>query len=178
MHRHRRLVLASAALLGLLGAGTAARAQQYWLPNGPGGTTWNNPQGSLSGTIYENMLQRRAFNYRHGLPQPEDQAAAAGRPVAPRGGGGGATQAAVADPSFRLTNRSAATLNELYVSSATDSNWGADRLGQGVLPGGRQLVVRLPMGQCVNDIRAVYAGGRVIERRRVDTCALTDLHLP
>ena len=168
----RTVVLAAAAaLLGAAAVAPAARAQQYWLPNGPGGTTWNNPQGSWSGTVYENMLQRRAFNYRHGLPQPEDYGRAAPQP--PRAGA-----AAGADPSFRLTNRSGVTLNEIYVSSSSDSTWGRDLLGANVLPGGGQFIVRLPMGQCLNDIRVVYANGRALERRRVNTCALTDLAFP
>jgi hypothetical protein len=162
-----RLVRIAFALAGL--ATTPAAAQQYWLPNGPGGTTWNNPQGSWSGTVYENMLQRRAFNYRHGLPQPEDIA---------RGTAAPQQRAASADPSFRLTNRSGTTLNEIYVSSARDSAWGPDRLGRNVLPGGSQMIVRLPMGQCVNDIRVVYANGQALERRGVNTCALTDLAFP
>ena len=157
-----RLLRLAIALAGL--GATPAAAQQYWLPNGPGGTTWNNPQGSYMGTVYENMLQRRAFNDRHGLPQPEDVA---------RG-----SSAASADPSFRLTNRSGTTLNELYVSSARDSAWGPDRLGRNVLPGRSQMIVRLPMGQCVNDIRVVYANGQALERRGVNTCALTDLAFP
>ena len=47
-----------------------------------------------------------------------------------------------------------------------------------LLPGGRGFVVRLPAGQCVNDIRAVFADGRAVERRQVNTCALTEVTLP
>ena len=50
----RRLALSLAACLLAAPAG----AQQYWLPNGSGGTTFNNPQGSLLGTANERMLQR------------------------------------------------------------------------------------------------------------------------
>lgn len=165
MSRSARL---AAVMLGL--ATAPAAAQQYWLPNGPGGTTLNNPQGSYMGTVYENMLQRRAFSYQHGLPQPEDAGRGAAMPQQ--------RASAAADPSFRLTNRSGTTLNELYVSSAQDNAWGPDRLGQRVLPGGSQMIVRLPMGQCVNDIRVVYANGQALERRGVNTCALTDLAFP
>lgn len=56
------------ATLGLLAAlaATPAGAQQYWLPNGPGGTTHNNPQGSLLGTMNEHMLQRHMMQRQYG----------------------------------------------------------------------------------------------------------------
>jgi len=101
--------------------------------------------------------------------------------VAPAGSPTGAPWRAApasADPSFRLTNRSAATVNEIYVSSSNDSGWGPDRLGRDVRPGGGQFVVRLPAGQCINDVRVVYANGQALERRRVNTCALTDMAFP
>jgi hypothetical protein len=85
---------------------------------------------------------------------------------------------ASADPSFRLVNASPVTINEVYVSSSNDSQWGRDRLGQGVLPAGQAFVIRLPAGMCVNDLRVVYANGQSLERRRVNTCALTDLRVP
>lgn len=157
---------AMAALAALVAAGPAA-AQQYWLPNGPGGTTWNNPQGSLLGTMNEHMLQRHMWQRQYSQ-----------HPAMRQQGATGATPAASGDPTFRLNNRASVTMQELYVSSSNDNGWGPDRLGQNVLPGGRAFVVRLPMGQCVNDIRAVFANGQALERRQVNTCALTDLHLP
>lgn len=145
---------------GLLAA-APVHAQQYWLPNGPGGTTYNNPQGSLSGTWYENTLQRRADMLRW-QRQREQQ-------------GGGTRVAATEDPSFRLSNTGGRVIMEVYVSAATDSGWGADLLGSDVLQPGQMLAVRLPMGQCVNDVRVVFQGGEAQERRQVDTCALTDM---
>ncbi|MBK1657159.1 hypothetical protein [Paracraurococcus ruber] len=82
------------------------------------------------------------------------------------------------DPSFRLTNNSASTINEIYVSSANTNSWGPDRLGDRTLASGGSYVVRLPAGQCVNDIRVVYANGSANERRRVNTCNLTDIVFP
>lgn len=81
------------------------------------------------------------------------------------------------DPSFRVNNRTAVTINEIYVSSANDSAWGADRLGANVLAPGQSLMVRLPQGQCMNDIRIVFANGQAHERRRVDTCQITDYNV-
>lgn len=93
-------------------------------------------------------------------------------------GAAGAARAQTTDPSFRLNNRSNQTIMELYVSSSSDSNWGRDHLGTNVLPPGQSFIVRLPNGQCVNDIRIVAEGGRATERRQVNTCNLTDINYP
>ena len=163
-----RIVLPVMAGVAFLLVSAPVAAQQYWLPNGPGRTTWNNPQGSLTGTMNEHMLQRHMWQHQY-----------AAHPAL-RGRGGSAAPAAASggDPSFRLSNAGAVTIQELYVSGSDDNGWGSDRLGQNVLPGGRAFVVRLPIGQCVNDIRAVFANGHAMERRQVNTCALTDLQLP
>jgi hypothetical protein len=79
------------------------------------------------------------------------------------------------NPDFRLVNRTGTTINELYVSSSANANWGRDRLGQNVLPSGQSFMVVLPAGQCVNDIRVVFDNGRSQERRQVNTCELTDV---
>jgi hypothetical protein len=81
------------------------------------------------------------------------------------------------DPSFRLNNRSGTTIMEVYVSSSNVSNWGQDRLGANVLNSGQTLTIRLPNGQCVNDIKLVFAGGRTLERMRVNTCNITDYNV-
>jgi hypothetical protein len=81
------------------------------------------------------------------------------------------------DPSFRMNNQTGAVVNEIYVSSANDSSWGRDLLGQNVLPAGQSFVIRLPQGQCMNDIRVVFDNGQAHERRRVDTCQITDYNL-
>jgi hypothetical protein len=87
------------------------------------------------------------------------------------GGGGGG------DPSFQFVNRSGAVVNELYVSLSTDRNWGRDRLGQGTLPPGGSMPVGLPSGgTCTVDIRVVYADGRALERRGVETCSVRELN--
>ena len=72
----------------------------------------------------------------------------------------GAMPALANDPSFRLTNNSPAAMNEVYVSSSRQQNWGPDRLGEGTLSPGNSYVIRLPAGQCTNDVRVVYANGR------------------
>ena len=82
------------------------------------------------------------------------------------------------DPSFRLVNRDPAAMHEIYVSPTGRREWGADRLGQDVLIPGRFARIALPPGQCLNDVRVVFADGRAVERRRVDTCSLSALALP
>jgi hypothetical protein len=83
--------------------------------------------------------------------------------------------AAQGDPSFNLVNRSGQTIQELYVSSADVNTWGQDLLGNNVLESGRSFPVRLPTGQCTNDIRVVFAGGRSEERRATNTCQVNDV---
>ncbi|MBR0654254.1 hypothetical protein [Plastoroseomonas arctica] len=87
----------------------------------------------------------------------------------------GTGQAQSTDPSFNLVNRSGQTILEAYVSPSTDTNWGVDRLGRDVVPNGQSYAIRLPAGQCVNDIRVVYQDRRAEERRNLNTCSLTDV---
>jgi hypothetical protein len=163
----RRTALGLAALL--FASPASAQMTQYWLPNGPGGTTYNNPQGSLSGTYYNNALRRHADQHRWARERQQ-------RAGAPAGAGAARTpQPASLNPSFRLHNAGGRTVREVYVSAATDSQWGPDRLGQYVLEPGRQMAIQLPSGQCMNDIRVVFMDGQAQERRGVNTCALTDL---
>ncbi len=82
------------------------------------------------------------------------------------------------DPSFLLTNRSRAVLNELYLSPAGDDSWGEDRLGDGTIVAGGSRTIRLPAGECLYDIRVVFANGEASEKRRLDLCQITNLRVP
>ncbi|MBW6400511.1 hypothetical protein KPL78_21815 [Roseomonas sp. HJA6] len=88
-----------------------------------------------------------------------------------------AAMAQTGDPSFNLVNRSSRVIYEAYASPSSDSNWGADRLGQNVIPAGRSFVIRLPQGECIYDVRVVYdrQGGPAEERRNINLCNLTEL---
>lgn len=99
-----------------------------------------------------------------------------GRSGNPRGAAAG--QAEADDPSFRLINRSRAELNELYVSASGNDDWGRDRLGDDTVPAGSTRVVRLPRGECQDDVRAVFADGEATEKRQLNLCAITDLRVP
>lgn len=87
-------------------------------------------------------------------------------------------RAAADDPSFRLVNRGRSEVNELYASLPTDEDWGEDRLGTGTVAAGTSKVIRLPNGQCVYDVRIVYANGEATEKRRVNLCAIADMRVP
>jgi hypothetical protein len=92
------------------------------------------------------------------------------------GGGSGASVGRSGNPSFVLTNGTNATIREVYVSLSTDNNWGGDRLGANILNPGQRLSVSLPaVGVCTVDIRVVYMNGQSSERRRVETCSLSQL---
>ncbi|UFN49017.1 hypothetical protein LPC08_23980 [Roseomonas sp. OT10] len=167
-----RFAPALLALTLALGGGVPpAAAQQYWIrPGLDGGNNPYNPNRTLTDTMNEHMLQNHATMQRLQRQRGGGAASAPQSAAAP----GRATQ----DPSFRIANGRGVAIQEIYVSSAQDQSWGPDRLGQNVLPGGQRLVIRLPSGQCVNDIRVVFADGQASERRAVDTCALTDMSFP
>jgi S1-C subfamily serine protease len=83
---------------------------------------------------------------------------------------------ATGDPSFALVNRSGRTINAAFASPSSETNWGEDRLGAGVvLPNGQRFEVRLPQGPCQWDVAAVYDDGRREEKRNQNLCAVTEI---
>ena len=82
------------------------------------------------------------------------------------------------DPSFVLVNRSRSPVSELYLSMTGDESWGEDRLGDATLPGGATKVIRLPPGECLYDLRVVFANGEASEKRRLNLCQTTNLRVP
>lgn len=98
----------------------------------------------------------------------------AARPPEPRTAPPAPEAAGAANPSFNLVNHGRQAMREAYVSSVRDTTWGQQRLQRPMTPGAH-LQVRLPSGDCVNDIRVVWADGRAEERRQVDTCQLVNL---
>jgi len=82
-----------------------------------------------------------------------------------------ASPALADDPSFTLDNRAASAVRELFVTPAGDANWGQNRLaGRTIPPGGSFRVKRRTDGNCIMDIRAVFADGRAEERKGLNTC--------
>ena len=75
----------------------------------------------------------------------------------------------------RIRNAARVAVFELYLSPAGSNAWGADLLGSEVLAGGGQVQLRLPGGQCVQDIRVVFENGRTEQRRAVNLCQVAEL---
>jgi hypothetical protein len=95
-----------------------------------------------------------------------------------RGGGAAVGQQASTDPSFRLVNRGRSAIGEVYASLSGDDSWGQDRLGDDTVGAGATRVIRLPAGQCLYDLRVVFANGEATERHRLNLCSVTDLRVP
>lgn len=88
-------------------------------------------------------------------------------------------QRATNDPSFRLVNRSGRQINEVYATAVGVNTWGTDRMGSEVIPPGATHIVRIaPDGNCVFDVRVVYADGSAAEKRRINLCTIVDLSFP
>ncbi len=88
----------------------------------------------------------------------------------------GAAQAQGQNPSFNLVNRGNAPIRELYVTPAGDANWGRNRLVRGpIAPGASFAVRRRVDGNCIFDMRVVFADGRSEQRRALDTCKADDI---
>ncbi len=81
------------------------------------------------------------------------------------------------DPSFRVVNNTPDVVERVFASPSSQSNWGRDRLGDEVIRPGASYIIRLPVGECVYDIRIVYQGGRAEERRNVNTCNIVNVTL-
>jgi hypothetical protein len=80
------------------------------------------------------------------------------------------------NPSFNLVNRAAVPIKELFFTPAGDANWGRDRLeGRMIAPGASYPARRRIDGNCVFDIRVVFADGRIEDRRGLNTCDVDDV---
>ncbi|WP_158747264.1 hypothetical protein [Acidisphaera sp. L21] len=89
----------------------------------------------------------------------------------------GAARAADApNPSFYLVNRSSQAINEVYASPATASGWGQDRLGDDTIESGANAAIRLLAdGNCIYDLKFVYADGKSEQRRKINTCNVDNI---
>lgn len=82
------------------------------------------------------------------------------------------------NPSFNLVNHTTKPIVELYATPAGRANWGLNRLTGGELKPGMKFAVRtVADGNCVFDIRAVFADKTAEERRAVNTCQVEDVVL-
>ncbi|MFT8245379.1 hypothetical protein [Roseomonas sp. BN140053] len=103
---------------------------------------------------------------------------AGGVPATSGKGGQPAYAEPAGNPSFNLLNRARQPIREIYASPASRPDWGGDLLGSEIVPPGRSYPVRLPLGECLYDLRVVYADGRTQDRRGVDTCRLSRVAFP
>ena len=88
----------------------------------------------------------------------------------------GLAHAQAQNPSFTLLNKSAQPIRELFVTPAGDANWGQNRLTTGpIAPGANFAVRRRIDGNCVFDLRVIYADQTREERRAVNTCNAEDI---
>ena len=79
------------------------------------------------------------------------------------------------DPSFRLLNRADQKLTELYATPSGRANWGRNRLEAPLAPNAA-MQFRLPAdGNCLYDLKVVFADGRLRERRNTNLCQMTAL---
>lgn len=72
--------------------------------------------------------------------------------------------------SFSMQNRTPRPMREVYVSPNGAENWGPDRLMGATLSPNQTTSLRLPGGECRQDVRAVFADGREEVRRGADVC--------
>ncbi|UFN48984.1 hypothetical protein LPC08_23800 [Roseomonas sp. OT10] len=73
-------------------------------------------------------------------------------------------------PTIRVTlvNRHDAPVEEVYVSAASERDWGPDRLEE-PLERGERIGLSLPV-ECTADLRIVFPSGAAEERRELDLC--------
>jgi hypothetical protein len=92
---------------------------------------------------------------------------------------GTATAKATDDPSFRFINRGSQPIKELFATPAGMTNWGQNRLDEGPLPPATEKLVHIARtGNCLFDLRVVFADGHAVEKHRSDLCRITDLPVP
>jgi len=86
---------------------------------------------------------------------------------------------AQAQQDFQLINNTGYTINEIYVGSSADTNWGRDLLGANVLRDGQTFNVRFAAGTqgCLWDIRIVYEDGDNAEMRQINLCQVSRIFL-
>jgi len=83
------------------------------------------------------------------------------------------------NPSFNIVNRASSVISQVFATPAGMTTWGRDRIGGHPIPPGQTGPVRLPAdGNCVYDVRVVYANGQADERRGLNTCNIDNVVFP
>jgi hypothetical protein len=118
--------------------------------------------------------ERKAVNTCAVEDVPVGAAAVSNVPVA-------ATGKPADDPSFKLFNRSARAINELRAtpSGGTAVTAAENRLGTTPLPPDSSRRITLPRdGNCIFELRVVFADGSAKERHKFNLCKIADLPVP
>jgi len=89
------------------------------------------------------------------------------------------TGKAADDPSFRLFNRAAVPVTEVYATPSGAGNWGQNRVsGDGLAPDKTQQFALPRDGNCIYDLRVVFGDKRSLERKRANLCKVAELPVP
>ncbi len=88
-------------------------------------------------------------------------------------------EAQAPNPSFNIVNRTSNAINEVYATTGGTTTWGRDRISNRPIPPGQTGPIRLPAdGNCVYDVRVLYANGQSEERRGLNTCSVDNVFFP
>lgn len=79
---------------------------------------------------------------------------------------------------LRLDNRGRRPIDFVFVSPAGRPDWGEDRLLGRPFRAGGSISLPLPPGDCIYDVKIIYADGAAQEQRGVDLCARPALRFP
>ena len=82
------------------------------------------------------------------------------------------------DPSVKLFNRAARPLTEFHATPSGAGAAGPNRLDTPLAPDGSRQVVIARDGNCIFDLRVVFADGRAMEKRKTNLCRIAELPVP
>jgi hypothetical protein len=88
--------------------------------------------------------------------------------------GDGAAASGGCDPRFRVVNASGLPVERLFFSPANLNAWGADQLGDRMLPPGRTLGFAAA-NPGAYDFRVVWTNGQAAELRAVNLCTASNI---
>ncbi len=90
-----------------------------------------------------------------------------------------ATGKAADDPSVRLFNRAAVPITEFYAIPAGLGDWGQNRLDKSPVSPDQSRQVALPRdGNCIYDLRVVFADRKAREKKKTNLCRIAELPVP
>ncbi|MFO1014899.1 MAG: hypothetical protein U1E50_14155 [Caulobacteraceae bacterium] len=80
------------------------------------------------------------------------------------------------DRRVSIINARGSQLREFYATSTDTNDWGEDLLGSGVIRPGQRSTIDVDDGNnnCMYDFKAVFADGRVIVRRAINACQISE----